>query len=256
MRLYLAGLECIRGNNSYTKEVPKDGYILTSFYYCTDDMIEYFVNTVGVDNILIDSGAFTFRMLGLKGENIEQYTERYIQFINKWGIKYFFEMDIDMTLEDLPKVEELRKRIETGTGKKCIPVWHKTRGINYWKQMVLDYDYIAIGGLVGQKDKQFFEIVKQLVRYANSKKVKVHGLGYSKANLAEIGFYSCDSSSWNGGRFGSIYYLDSTYNYPKHTSKDKMSRIKTEYQPKVYGHNLDVWFEYSRRLRKKGFWHE
>ena len=45
-------------------------------------------------------------MHGLKGEDINSYTKRYIEFINKYDIKYFFEMDIDKNFDELAKVKE------------------------------------------------------------------------------------------------------------------------------------------------------
>ena len=33
-------------------------------------------------------------------------------------------------------------------------------------------------------------------------KVKVHGLGYVKPDMVDIGFYSCDATSWNAGKYG------------------------------------------------------
>ena len=150
MRLYLAGLESYiksKSDSAYNMDIPNNCYVLTSFYYVNDTVIEELIKTVGMDNILLDSGAFSFRMKGLKGEDIDEYINRYIDFINKWNIKYFFEMDIDMTEEELVKVKEYRKRIEDATGKKCIPVWHKTRGVKEWKDLCNNYNYIAIGGL-------------------------------------------------------------------------------------------------------------
>ena len=157
MRLYLAGLEAFAGNrnNNYKLYLNNDTKVLTSFYYCNDIIIQDLIRQVGVDNILVDSGAFTFRMNGLKGEDIDSYTKRYIEFINKYNIKYFFEMDIDMCKDDLGKVKQLRGLIEKETGKKTIPVWHMSRGINEWKELVDQYDYIAIGGITVQLGEQF-----------------------------------------------------------------------------------------------------
>ena len=40
------------------------------------------------------------------------------------------------TIIDAFKVKEIRKKIEEKTGKKCIPVWHKSRGIEEFKNLL------------------------------------------------------------------------------------------------------------------------
>lgn len=260
MRLYLAGMEAFSGKSkTYYVNLHNDTYVLTSFYYCTDKYIEKLINTIGRDNILLDSGAFTFRMHGLKGEDIDTYTKRYIDFINKYNIKYFFEMDIDITKEDLKKVKELRKRIEDETGKQCIPVWHKVRGIDEWKDIVDKYKYIAIGGGtdIHNNDKKYKDVIKQMVKYANQHKVKVHGLGYNRKDIIEMGFYSADATSWAGGKYGNIWYWDNIKKRPKYDrSNTAIKRIKAERQPDVSRQNYDVWYHYQKYLRKEGYWHE
>lgn len=259
MRLYLAGLEAFAGNknNNYKLYLNNDTKVLTSFYYCNDIIIQDLIRQVGVDNILVDSGAFTFRMHGLKGEDIDSYTKKYIEFINKYNIKYFFEMDIDMCKEDLGKVKQLRGLIEKDTGKKTIPVWHMTRGINEWKELIDRYDYIAIGDIAEQLDKQFTRTLKQMIRYANRKGVKVHGLGYNRKDLLDYDFYSCDATSWQGGKYGNIWYWDKSINRPRHTKSDTANRrLRADKQGEVARHNYKVWYHYQKYLLDKGFWHE
>ncbi len=253
MRLYLAGLD----KSENIINLYNDTLRLTSFYNCTDKYIQKLIRIIGRENILLDSGAFTFRMHGLKGEDIDTYTKRYIDFINKYDIKYFFEMDIDMCAEELVKVKQLRKRIEDETGKKCIPVWHKTRGIEEWKEIVDNYNYIAIGGITSALDKEYTSIIKRMVGYANKHKVKVHGLGYSRADVLTFGFYSADATTWIGGQFGHIYYFDNDKKIPRYKKQDRTNkRIKKECLPDIIRHNYEVWYHYQKYLRKQGYWHE
>lgn len=257
MRLYLAGMESFNSKSkTYHINIHKDTYVLTSFYCCSEEYIQDLIDTIGRDNILLDSGAFTFRIHGLKGENIDTYTKRYIDFINKYDIKYFFEMDIDMNKEDLVKVKQLRRRIEEETGKQCIPVWHETRGIEEWKDMVNKYKYISIGGITYGINDEYVNKLKKLVDYANAHRVKVHGLGYNRKNIIDMGFYSVDATSWNGSAYGNIWYWDSINNRPKHTKHDKNNRIKVERQPDAVKQNYEVWYHYQKYLRKQGFWRD
>lgn len=151
----------------------------------------------GKDNFLLDSGAFSF-MSGKEcsKETLLGYCDSYIDFIKNNDVEQFFEIDVD-TIFGIEFVEQLRDRIEKNTGKVCIPVWHKGRGIEYWKRMVEEYNYIAIGGLVSHVKQSEWWMIKKLVDYAYFKNVKVHGLGFTKTNiLDQFRWYSVDSTSW------------------------------------------------------------
>lgn len=179
------------------KYPPK--YLLTTFYEGEKACLEA-IRMVGNENFLLDSGAFSY-MNGkqITKKDMDSYVKRYICFIKRYDIKYFFEMDVD-SIFGIEAVERWRKQIEKETGKKCIPVWHKQRGVAYWKDMCREYDYVAIGGLVLGAKKQEYPLYKKLVEYAALRGIKVHGLGFTKTKiLKEYPFYSVDSSSWSTG---------------------------------------------------------
>lgn len=194
MRVFLACTNSV----SDKKNIKNSKYILESFFSGEKNCFNALENC-GVDNFLLDSGAFSY-MSGAKctKEILLEYLDKYIAFINKYDVKYFFELDVD-TIFGIDFVEEMRNKLEKETGKQCIPVWHKGRGIDYWKKMVKEYKYIAIGGLVFHVKKQEWPLIKKMVDYAYSNGVKVHGLGFTKTKILEKEnwkFYSIDSSSW------------------------------------------------------------
>lgn len=90
--------------NKYKEVLSNSKYILTSFYYFRDKL------PFDVDLHLVDSGAFTF-FLSKKKIDIDKYLTEYIEYINKYDIKHFFELDIDVIV-GYDKVLELRKRLE------------------------------------------------------------------------------------------------------------------------------------------------
>ena len=93
-----------------------------------------------------------------------------------------------------------RRRIERAAGKPCIPVWHKGRGVDYWKWMCRSYNRVAVGGLVFHVKKQEYDSIRRMVEYAYERGVKVHGLGFTKTTmLHEFKFDSVDSASWSLG---------------------------------------------------------
>ena len=150
MKICLAGTYAATKNTRRYLDITR--FILESFYYIQDWQLEYLKKK---ELFLLDSGAFTF-MSNNKGEvNWKEYIDRYADFIIKNDVKYFFELDIDV-LVGYDKVKELTKYLENKTGRKCIPVWHKSRGIEEWKRLVKEYDYVAIGGIVVKEIKNVF----------------------------------------------------------------------------------------------------
>jgi hypothetical protein len=183
-----------------------DIYTLTTYYHLRNkkEIPKYCYS----DNLILDSGAFTF--FGGKKVDWNIYVDNYIDFINKCNKKLFFELDID-SIVGLSQVEDIRKRIINKTGKNPIPVWHPSRGIDYYKRMVDEFDYIALS-LSGQytsawiKNPNADKVIYKLLSLANKNNCKVHGLGYTKlSKLGKFNFYSVDSTSWiMSMKFGNI----------------------------------------------------
>lgn len=199
MRIFLAATTTVINKVDRQKvfETHKPKYVLETFFN-GENLCKRVLGECGdTENFLLDSGAFSY-MSGApcSKEQMEAYCDRYIKFIKENNIKYFFELDVD-TIFGIDFVEKLRKKIERETGRKPIPVWHKGRGVEYWKKMCAEYDYVAIGGLVFHVKQSEWELIKKMVLYARQRGVKVHGLGFTKTKLLpEYAFYSVDSASW------------------------------------------------------------
>ena len=218
-----------------------DEYIETSLY-CLETFYELEKKKKTLDRIknkvwkdfILDSGAFTFMNNTKKGQNVDfdAYVERYIEFINKYDVDKFFELDIDVIV-GLEKVEQIRKRLEEGTGKKSIPVWHKSRGKDYFIKMCQEYDYIAIGGIVtGEIKKVEYPYFKWFIDTAHSYGCKIHGLGFTNLKGMELyKFDSVDSTSWlSGGRFGTLYFFNGK----------TLKQVDTENRRRKHHLNLDI----------------
>lgn len=207
MRIYLAaaganGKYGEQGREAAWAEMrPK--YLLTSFADSAKDL-KVTLRQVGPDRFFLDSGAYLLQKKhDLTLSDLYEHTDRYINHIVTNGIKYFAEMDVE-NIVGMREVEKLRQRIETQTGAQTIPVWHTQRGIDYWKRMVSDYDYIALGDLTVANVVSYLPIYRKMVDYANAHGTKVHGLGFTRTDhLPTIDFYSVDSASWTrGGAYG------------------------------------------------------
>lgn len=192
-----------------------DMNILISFYsksLCTTNFEIY--EDIS-NNILIDSGAFTFQKGNTDKDKLQQYMNDYLKFVKKQRnndlIKGFFEMDIDGVI-GYDNVLKYRSKLFRLTDK-IIPVWHKSLGIEEYKLMCEDYDYISVSCVNNRDIKP--ENYKNFVKYAHNHNTKIHGLGMTqKKILNKVPFDTVDSSSWQKiVRFGRYNgkKLDSNY---------------------------------------------
>lgn len=232
----------------YKSEILKSKYILASFYYIQKSIKE--IKQANFDLFLLDSGAFTFMFSKkhVKLKELEIYLDKYIEFINKYDIKYFFELDVD-SLFGYEQVLKFREKLERETGKKCIPVWHKSRGKDEFIKMCKEHDYGAIGGIVTKEIKKDNDLFSALNKLANSYGCKLHGLGYTNSNnLHKSLLYSVDSTTWKTGkRFASIYQFknDKLTQVKKGKGKGRLKDFR-----KLDIHNLRQWIMYQQYLER------
>ena len=244
MRIFLAATSTRESMGEKLLSIP---YILESFYSINNkDTIDRIRNH-NKENFLLDSGAFTF-MNNLKGKiDFDKYLTDYIDFINKNDIKYFFELDVDVIV-GYEKVKEMRRRLENETNKKCIPVWHRSRGLEEWNKLTKEYNYIAIGGFAIKSIKKTeYKYIPKLLEIAKKNNCKVHGLGFTcTKELKKYHFYSVDSTNWlSGGRFGQIH----TFNGEFIESKSFENKRAKDYR-QIDEHNLKQWIQFQKYADK------
>lgn len=234
MKLFLAGLQ--RYSFLITRYRPK--YILESFAYIRETEVEEFLSA---EMFLLDSGAFTF----LSKENVEidwiGYVSDYADFIKRHNIENFFELDI-YKIVGVEKTETLRDLLEQKTGRRSIPVWHRMLGREYLHKLTEDYDYIGFGGFAIQDIKPAeYKFIPPLLKIAAANGCRVHGLGFThQEGLKFCKFYSVDSTSWNGGRFGTAFvFKNGRIEYNRRPSK----RIKSA---DVIPHNFTEWVKFQK----------
>lgn len=217
-------------------------YVLESYYYLRQEK-DFLPLIPELGAFFLDSGAFTF-LTKKKAVNWDEYIESYAAFINTWNIEFFFELDID-SIVGLSEVERLRAKLEKLTNKRCIPVWHKNRGKDYYIRMCQEYDYVAIGGIVAKEIPiaEYERAFPWFIRTAHANGAKIHGLGYSRIDgLHKYHFDSVDSSSWLWGNCGGyLFYFDANLKKMRHLKK-KNSRVKTN---ETATHNFLEWVKFS-----------
>lgn len=248
MKLFLAGVSS-RMNLERLDDVK---YVLESYYVVRSrpEMIKKIKNKQW-EVFLLDSGAYSFLAKQVNGHDVkidwDKYVDDYIDFINKYDVDNFFELDIDSVV-GLKEVERLRRKLEKGTGKKCIPVWHVSRGKEYFIKMCKEYSYIAFGGILtdGVATKKILEYLPWFTKTAHKYGCKIHGLGLTCKGIEKLGLDTADSTSWlSGGRFGSLHQFDGK-GIKSVTFKDK----RAKHYMQIDRHNLEQWIKYQKYLEQ------
>lgn len=223
--------------------------VLESYYYLRKN--EDFMPLVRhFGSFLLDSGAYTFMAGSHKGGcDWDAYVSEYADFINRFDVKLFFELDIDSVV-GLAEVERLRHKLERMTGKKPIPVWHKNRGKEYFVKMCEEYPYVAIGDIVTKEipRKVYETAFPWFINTAHKHKAKIHGLGYTTvANLQKYRFDSVDSTAWlYGNRGGYICKFNPRTGLMEQMSKEGC-RLKSR---EGAVNNFNEWVKLSRYAEK------
>lgn len=242
--IYLAGISTAK-ELFYENQTIK--YVLISFL----EVKQLDLSKLNKHYLLLDSGAFTY--LNSKKNaiiNWDNYINEYANYINKNNINLFFELDID-PIVGLKEVERLRLKLEKLTNKQCIPVWHKSRGIEYWKKMCEEYDYVAIGGIVTKEIKQTqYEVFNNLLKIAKENNCRVHGLGFTRTKLLhKYKFYSVDSTNWITTRFNMYYIFNERQGIMQSYSKNKNNiklRVKKISATSYSLMQINEWVKFSK----------
>lgn len=159
---------------------PSNLFVLESYYSLNEWQQEYIKK---FDKFMLDSGAYTFRMAQKGGKrqttDFVSYADEYADFVKDNDVKLFFELDID-NIVGYSEVRKIRARLESRVGRQPIPVWHINRGKEDFVAMCKDYDYVAIGGIVGKAvikvDEKYYP---WFIDSAHEHGAKIHGLGYT-----------------------------------------------------------------------------
>lgn len=225
-------------------------YVLESFYYCRKNpWLKQILPLLG--DFLLDSGAFTFMQDESTHLDWDKYTEEYAEWVVENNIEKFFELDIDSVI-GLAEVERLRKRLEDASGRKPIPVWHRNRGLDYFKQMCEQYPYVALGGFVKAGDGKrggYEKAFPWFIREAHQRGAKIHGLGYTNiAGLHRYHFDSIDSTSWlHGNRGGYLYRFNALRGDMERYQPEERGRLQSH---EAATHNFLEWIKFQYYAEK------
>lgn len=268
MKIYAAG------NSEHMEAVHAVGLrMLCSYWYMKNNSSPPELSLMDETSIM-DSGLFSLMFGAEKGtlpsthEAYEEYTNQYLEAIDRWGYKGFFvESDVHRLLgmESVFKLRELYRPF----GSRVIHVWHYPEGEDGLKRLAVAHDYIAIsvpelrllsGQKKGEKDlstnrvvPMLLNIVRDACQQAGVKMPRVHLLGGTVKSLMETTqAYSADSTSWlYGVRMGKATIFNPTNGMVQVSSRSKAFYQFTDYVRDVYPHAIH-WAE-SKGEQKEYF---
>lgn len=207
VNMYLAGCDPAPIDQQESIRKKLKPMILESFLQVNKETVKFLPY---YESYMLDSGAFSMLMGNAGQKDLKQYVDAFADYITTYKVNKYFELDIDPFI-GYSEVKKIRDYLHKKTGVYPIPVWHKSRGIDDFKQMCKDYPYVAIGGYVAKEfSKTEIQHFPKLIRYAHQQGAKIHGLGFTALKLLPIcHFDSVDSTAWvSGNRFGYVYKFD------------------------------------------------
>lgn len=180
-----------------------------------------------------------------------------LNFARKKGLlkEYVFNM-YSIKMEETKKrsltVEELRKLHDAKSGRKPIPVWHKSRGKEYFVEMCKNYPYVAIGGIVTKEIpiNKYEKLFPWFVKTAHKYGCKIHALGYTNIRgLHTYHFDSVDSTAWlYGNMSGSIYKFNAKNGTMDKTKAPEGKKLRSKL---VAAHNFGEWVRFMKYARAR-----
>lgn len=214
MRVYLSTVLAsnlvMNEPDSVAAERLKNTHILQSFAYDFKNVEKYYPMC---KSVMLDSGAFTVMNSKSKRNNFNpmQYCKEYANHIKKNNIDTFLELDIE-GVYGFDVYRDCLHQLQDITGKMPIIVFHKWRGLNYYKELVKKVPYIALGDVSvgGSSSRELYKFFPWFIKEAHKNNCKVHGLAFTSIpDLQFMEMDSVDSSSWSAGcRFGHPFRFD------------------------------------------------
>jgi hypothetical protein len=200
---------------------------LFSYFYCKEKDIEEHPTI----NFFLDSGAFS-----AKSQNKAVSLKRYIEFIKKFKNRITVYAGLDVIGDS--KATKENCKIMKEEGLIPIPTMHRMANFEYLKEIIAEYDYIALGGMGTESGavvtySQRSAYLDRCWQYIIQTKpqLKVHGFGCtSPIIMIKYPWFSVDSTSWiTGGKFARVFTPHGNLEFSKQgtmTNPDNWEYIK------------------------------
>jgi hypothetical protein len=155
-------------------------------------------------DVFADSGAFSAYS---SGATIT--VDEYVAWIHRWRDWLTVYANLDVIGDHAASMRNLRELERCGLSP--LPVFHThTDDMGVLEDLCEEYDYVAIGGMVGYSARAIFPWLVRCHKVARKHGTALHGFGLtSTIALSDLPWYSVDSTSWlRGIRFGEVYLFE------------------------------------------------
>lgn len=184
--------------------------VLISYHYFRNvDLDELFgTNWPGpAPEVFADSGAYS-----AKSQNADVRVAEYATWLERWQHHFTVAANLD-TIGDGPEAAAgtlTNQRYLEDRGLTVLPVFHAGEPWSALEHYLeAGYPYVALGGLVGRPVPSIMAWLVRCFRMAGASTV-FHGFGLTSWRpLADLPWYSVDSSSWGASyRYGQLRLFD------------------------------------------------
>lgn len=201
MILYLVGTNpelVLDGDALGLGNLPPNMGILVSYATMTRTWVETikWLQVRGV-RIFIDSGAYSAATIG-KPVSLDSYVD-FLHGLDLTGIIYA-NLDVigdaDASSQNLAAMEK--------SGLAPLPVFHFGSSLHHLDRLVEQYDYIALGGMVGTPASKTLPWAARCAERSN--RARFHAFGQTSTKMMySFDWQSVDSSAWTAGiRYGDL----------------------------------------------------
>jgi hypothetical protein len=165
--------------------------------------MEKVMDKIGRDaEMFADSGAVSVHSLGAT-VTVREYGE----WLQKWKHLFSFYANLDVK-GNVAEGLKNQKTLE-GMGLEPVPVFHGGEPWSVLDDMIQDYPFVALGGMVGHTQsgsKAMWRYLAKAFQMAKGKSVVFHGFGMAHWEiLKSFPWYSIDTSGWGSGfRYGTV----------------------------------------------------
>lgn len=251
---------------------------LSSYWYYHEDSFyerPNFQRGLGVNNIFLDSGAFSLHVKKIVKEGDKEYkyyhTKEFWDYVDSYANfvkKYEKYLDVYVSVDVIKHAEltlKVQDYLENTHKLKPMPVLHTGASIKEIEPYLVNHERIGMGGL-GQATnyKVYTEWADRVFKFLHSQSHqtsgwKIHGFAMTSAPLMyRYPWYSVDSSTWMGVAFYGGILIPRGYNdYTKSPWKISISNRSPE-QEKLGSTHLNAFSKEQRlilirHIGSKGF---
>ena len=188
MNIYLAGCEGGERKYAFLEPYTSQRRLISYFYMQGEANQNLYFNEKYY--IMLDSGAFS-AFTQKKKIRIADY----IAFLKSQNtVRHYYNLDV---IGDEGKTWRNQRHME-GAGLRPMPVFHAGESFDSLRKCLDNYEYFAIGGVVGMNSVSLCRYLDRVFRFIGKPvNNKIHALGVtSDLVLRRYPWFSCDSTSW------------------------------------------------------------